>query len=111
MRQYAVAAIHLGAVARNEPDGANTVEEVLAQPEVINVWWSRPGGPQMHGARIVHVAAQAGMGLKPASVWQIHGARCDVVNRGAAGIDIGGRDRILRRQAVERRRRHLRVTR
>ena len=90
MRQYAGAAVHLGVIGRDEPDGADAMEELFAPLELIDVRWRRPGVLCMHVAWIVHVAAEAGMGFKPASIRQIHRARRDVVNRGAAGIDVGG---------------------
>jgi len=42
-------------------------------------------------ARIVHVAAEAGMCLHASAVWQIHRFGSDVVDRCAAGIDLAQR--------------------
>src|SRR5882672_321066 len=90
MRQYAVAAVHLGAVARNKPDGANAVEERLTQLELIDVRRRRPGAPRVHEAWIVHVVAEAGMCFQPPSVRQIHRPSRDVVNRGTAACGGSG---------------------
>src|SRR5215467_14769418 len=103
MRQYAVAAVHLGAIARNKPDGANAMEERLTQLELIDVWRRRPGASRIHVAWIVHVVAEAGMCFQPPSVRQIHRPSRDVVNGGMAGIDVGKWIRLLRCQAFQRR--------
>ena len=91
MRQYAVAAEHLGVVGWNKPDRAIAMERRLAHFEFIDVRWGRACVFHVHIVRIVHVAAEAGMCLHASAVWQIHRFGSDVVDRCAAGIDLAQR--------------------
>src|SRR5262249_49677113 len=91
MGEDAVAAEHLAVVDRGHPNGANAVERPLTQREIIDVRRGWPAMLHVDEARIVQVIAQAGMGLEPAAVRQVHGVRGDVINGGAT---VGVRGRI-----------------
>src|SRR5258708_8372427 len=80
------ATIHPAAIDGVEADGANAVKHSLAQSEVVEIRRRCPVHPHVHVARIVHEAAEAGMGLEAAAPRQVHGTRRDVVDRGAAVI-------------------------
>src|SRR5262249_21219611 len=79
-------AVHPAAVDRVEADGANAMKHSLAQSESVEIWRRCPMHPHVHLARIIHEAAEPGMGLEAAAVRQVHGTRGDVVDRGAAVI-------------------------
>ena len=78
-----------------QANGTNAVKKALAQTEVIDIRRGRPLALHVDIARIVHVAAKAGMCFQPASVRHVDGTRGDVIDRGAA-VGIEGQARALR---------------
>src|ERR1700675_2119091 len=97
MGQDALAAVHLVAVERIEPDRLHPVKRTLAQFELIDVRRRRPAAPQMHEAHVVYVLAEARVRFQPLSVRQIDFVRRDVVDRGVSGV---ARQRVRERRVL-----------
>ncbi len=68
MCKHAIAAKHLVFVDRNEPDGANPVERLLPQDEIIDI--RRRGPSILHAdiARIIQAAAETGVRFQRVTV-------------------------------------------
>src|SRR5262245_3419607 len=86
MRQDTVAAEHLVGLDRSETNGANPVEELLAQGKLVHVRWCGASVLEADGARIVHMLAETGMRFQPLAVGQVDHAGGDVVDGGAGWI-------------------------
>src|SRR5262249_11459894 len=78
------ATVHFAVVNGVETNGLNSMKQLLAQRERVDVRRRWPPHPHVHMARIVHEVAKAGMGLQPATIRQGHSTRRDVVDRCAA---------------------------
>src|SRR6266480_8038859 len=65
MRKHAITAKHLALVERNEPDGANSVEQLLPQHQPMHIRRRRPSILHTDGAWIIQVATETGVRFQP----------------------------------------------